>query len=58
MVKDSSPDAGWQKITAISIQDRQMRGVKLSRNFVPQSAVTAGLNIARSKRHVVIDCYL
>ncbi len=55
LVDDGSPDATWAKIRRIASQDSHVAGIRLSRNFGHQLAVTAGLAKARGERVLIID---
>lgn len=55
LVDDGSPDATWTKIQDLAVQDPHVAGVRLSRNFGHQLAVTAGLTKARGERVLIID---
>jgi len=55
LVDDGSPDATWTKIQELAVQDPHVAGVRLSRNFGHQLAVTAGLTKARGERVLIID---
>lgn len=58
LVDDRSPDASWPIIEALSKQYRAVRGIRLSRNFGQQIAITAGLEASRGTYVVVMDCDL
>ncbi len=58
MIDDSSPDDAWEKILHLSQKDKKVKGIKLSKNFGQHSAITAGLNYAKGKWIVVMDCDL
>lgn len=58
LVDDRSPDASWPIIEALAQQYRAVRGVRLSRNFGQQIAITAGLEASRGNYVVVMDCDL
>ena len=55
LVDDGSADGTWEKILSISRLDAHVVGIKLSRNFGHQIAVTAGLSKARGNRVLIID---
>ena len=55
LVDDGSPDGTWEKILCIARLDAHIGGIKLSRNFGHQIAVTAGLSKARGNRVLIID---
>ena len=58
LVDDSSPDESWDMIVRECEADRRVKGVRLSRNFGQNHAITAGLRAARGEYVVVIDCDL
>jgi len=58
LVEDGSPDASWQSIAALCANQPKVKGIKLTRNFGQQNAITAGLAHARGAYVVVIDCDL
>lgn len=55
LVDDGSPDGTWANILALAAQDPHVVGIRLSRNFGHQLAVTAGLTRARGERVLIID---
>jgi polyisoprenyl-phosphate glycosyltransferase len=55
LVDDGSRDGTWGVIAARVKQDPRVRGVRLSRNFGHQMALTAGLERARGAEVFVID---
>ena len=57
-VDDGSKDKTWEKITAVSIENSDIRGVHFSRNFGKEAAIMAGLAQANGECCVVIDCDL
>lgn len=58
LVEDGSPDKSWLKIYENSKKDKRIKGIKLSRNFGQQHALTAGLKASKGDYVVVIDCDL
>lgn len=58
IVDDRSPDNSWQLVERLAQQYPVVRGVRLSRNFGQQIAITAGLGAARGNFVVVMDCDL
>jgi len=58
LVNDGSKDATWSLIEAESRARPNIVGVNLARNHGHQLAVTAGLNLARGERVMVIDADL
>jgi glycosyltransferase involved in cell wall biosynthesis len=58
LVDDGSSDASWQLIQAKHQRDPRFRGLRLSRNFGHQVALTAGLDHASGDAVVVMDADL
>lgn len=58
LVDDGSADRTWEIIEAEAQRDAHVRGVRLSRNFGHQMALTAGLERARGSEVLVIDADL
>jgi glycosyltransferase involved in cell wall biosynthesis len=58
LVDDGSRDASWEKIAILAKTDPHIIGVKLSRNFGHQLALTAGLSMARGRYVLAIDADL
>jgi len=58
LVDDFSPDNSWYKIMEISLNNANVTGYKLSRNFGQHYAIIAGLNKADGDYVVVLDCDL
>jgi glycosyltransferase involved in cell wall biosynthesis len=56
-VDDRSPDSAWEALRKHS-SDPHVGGIRLTRNFGQQAAITAGLEHARGRWTVVIDCDL
>lgn len=57
-VDDGSRDATWAMLTRIASTDTHWRGVRLSRNFGHQPAVSTGIEHAKGDAIVVIDADL
>jgi polyisoprenyl-phosphate glycosyltransferase len=57
-VDDGSRDATWATIAALSERDPRVAGLKLSRNFGKELALTAGLDAVDADAAVVIDADL
>lgn len=55
-VDDGSPDATWHEIEKLCEWDEHVRGVRLSRNFGHQAALSAGLDVAQWDAVVSMDC--
>jgi len=58
LVDDRSPDQSWAAIVGLQARHPEVRGVRLSRNFGQQIAISAGLSLARGDYTVVMDCDL
>jgi dolichol-phosphate mannosyltransferase len=58
LVDDGSPDASWPAIVLAAGAGSHVRGVKLSRNFGQQIAVSAGIARALGENVIVMDCDL
>ena len=58
LVEDCGADNSWQVIKEQSRLNKEIRGIKLSRNFGQHYAITAGLDIAKGEWVVVMDCDL
>jgi len=57
-VDDGSSDATWAAITALGAADARVTGLRLSRNFGKEAAMTAGLDNVDADAVVVIDADL
>lgn len=57
-VDDGSQDRSWPLIQALGDRDRGVRGIRFSRNFGHQIAITAGLENARGRVVVIMDADL
>jgi glycosyltransferase involved in cell wall biosynthesis len=57
-VDDGSRDNSWQCITNLCLQDPQVRGLKLSRNFGHQIALSAGYDHAQGDAAISLDADL
>lgn len=58
LICDGSSDTTWAKIEDHSAKDKNIVGVRLSRNYGHQIALSAGLNAARGEYIFVIDADL
>lgn len=58
LVDDGSADKSWELIAARCREDERYAGVRLSRNFGQQAALTAGLEMARGQVVVSLDADL
>ena len=58
LVDDGSPDGSWAEIETICAMVPKVIGLKLSRNFGQHYAISAGLERARGKWVIVMDCDL
>jgi dolichol-phosphate mannosyltransferase len=58
LVDDGSSDGTWSVVTEAAGHDPRVRGVRLSRNFGHQMALTAGLERVRGAEILIIDADL
>lgn len=58
LVNDDSPDDSWEQMQKLSLEDRRVKGISLSRNFGQHYAIAAGLDYATGDWVVVMDCDL
>lgn len=58
MVDDGSPLNDWEVIKELAAKDKRVKGIKLSRNFGQHYAITAGLDFAKGRWVIVMDCDL
>lgn len=57
-INDACPQGSWEVIQQLADQDKRIKGINLSRNFGQHDAITAGLDHAKGKWVVVMDCDL
>lgn len=55
---DGSKDESWLAVSRLAAKDSRVRGVRLSRNFGHQYALTAGLEMAEGDAVIMMDCDL
>jgi glycosyltransferase involved in cell wall biosynthesis len=55
LVDDGSRDETWQRIESLANQDPRVVGVRLSRNYGHQNALSAGLSLVRGDLILIID---
>lgn len=58
LVEDGSPDETWVVIEQKCRTEKNIRAIKLSRNFGQHHAITAGLDVCKGDWVVVMDCDL
>ncbi len=58
LVNDDSPDNSWDLIIKECTNDKNVKGITLSRNFGQHYAISAGLDHAKGDWIVVMDCDL
>jgi glycosyltransferase involved in cell wall biosynthesis len=58
LVEDGSPDGSWRSIETACRSDHRVKGIRFSRNFGQEYALTAGLAAARGQYVAVLDCDL
>lgn len=55
LVDDNSLDQSYQKILALNKKDKQVKGIRLSKNFGQQNAIFCGLQFAKGQYIVTMD---
>jgi polyisoprenyl-phosphate glycosyltransferase len=55
IVDDGSRDNTWEAIQTAAAADDRVRGIRLSRNFGHQLALTAGMTVARGDQVITLD---
>jgi cellulose synthase/poly-beta-1,6-N-acetylglucosamine synthase-like glycosyltransferase len=55
LIDDGSRDGTWAAMTRIAAADPQVMAINLSRNHGHQLALTAGLDLARGDRILILD---
>src|SRR5438105_1225996 len=55
LVDDGSKDLTWAAIETAASADARVRGIRLSRNFGHQLALSAGLSVARGDGVITMD---
>ena len=58
IVDDGSADSTWQVITRLAAADERVKGLRLSRNFGHQAALSAGMAHARGRTVCFLDADL
>jgi len=58
LVEDQSPDNSWRIIQQLCEKNKNIIGIKLSRNFGQHYAITAGLDQCKGEWIFVMDCDL
>jgi glycosyltransferase involved in cell wall biosynthesis len=58
LVEDHSPDNSWEIIKKIASTNKNVNGIKLSRNFGQQNALNAGFDYATGDWIITMDCDL
>lgn len=58
IVDDGSADRTWAEISRLAAADERVRGVRLSRNFGHQAALSAGMSVARGRTVCFMDADL
>jgi len=58
LVDDGSLDHSWEKIKSACVENKKVRGIRLSRNFGQHVAITACLEFSRGNFVVLMDCDL
>lgn len=57
-VNDNCPQNSWEVISTIAKNDKNVKAIKLSRNFGQHYAITAGIDYCSGNYVVVMDCDL
>lgn len=57
-VNDNCPQNSWEVISAIAKNDKNVKAIKLSKNFGQHYAITAGIDCCSGNYVVVMDCDL
>lgn len=57
-INDGSSDSTWEKMSALALERDNISAVNFSRNFGKESAVFAGLEVAKGDACVLMDCDL
>ena len=55
LIDDGSTDKTYETIKNISIKDKQIKCIKLSRNFGQEPAIFAGIEVAVGEEIILID---
>jgi glycosyltransferase involved in cell wall biosynthesis len=55
IVDDGSTDSSWRILSDLHRTDRRVKGIRLSRNFGHQAAITAGLDAASGDAVITMD---
>lgn len=58
LVDDCCPQNSWEEIQAVCVEDKHIKGIRLSRNFGQMRAIAAGVHSAAGDWVVVMDCDL
>ena len=58
VVDDGSTDGTWEEVTRLAARDERVRGVRLTRNFGHQAALSAGMAHARGQAVCFMDADL
>lgn len=58
LVNDNCPQNSWEEIVKVCDKDHRVKGINLSKNFGQIKAILAGLDNAKGKWIVVMDCDL
>lgn len=58
LIDDFSQDNSWIKINTISKNVKELKGIKLSKNFGQHAAITAGISKSKGDTVIIMDCDL
>ena len=55
LIDDGSEDNTWKEIVKVSIKNKHIKGIRFTRNFGQQIAITAGIDLARGDALIYCD---
>lgn len=58
LVEDGSPDSSWESMVKASDKNKNIKLIKLSRNFGQHNAICAGMEAASGDYAILMDCDL
>jgi polyisoprenyl-phosphate glycosyltransferase len=57
-VDDGSTDSSWEVVSSLHLADLRFKGIRLSRNFGKEAAMTAGMDLVEGQAVIVMDADL
>ena len=57
-VEDRDPQNSWEDIQKLAAEDAHVKGIRFTRNFGQERAITAGITASKGNYVVVMDCDL